>query len=105
VKRFIQHEELARDSRFIRQQNVAGKVLASLPDDVDAIVEAFEKLEPVIDAGTRGTAAEPLLDEYGVAFTLITLNEPPGSSWVSCRRSRAPGDRSGISPIRPGSSR
>ena len=75
MKRFIQHEELARDSRFIRQQNVAGRVLASLPDDVDAIVEAFEKLEPVIDACTRGTAAEPLLDEYGVAFTLITLNE------------------------------
>jgi uncharacterized ferritin-like protein (DUF455 family) len=76
VRRFIHHDELARDSRFIRQENVAGRVLAKLPDDVDTIVETFEKLEPVVEAGTRGTAAEPLFDEYGVAFTLISLNEP-----------------------------
>jgi uncharacterized ferritin-like protein (DUF455 family) len=76
VKRFIHYDELARDSRFIRQENVAGRVLASLPDDVGTIVETFEKLAPVIERGTRGTAAEPLFDEYGPAFTLISLNEP-----------------------------
>jgi uncharacterized ferritin-like protein (DUF455 family) len=76
VKRFIHYNELARDSRFIRQENVAGRVLANLPDDVPAIVETFERLSPVIEAGTRGTAAEPLYEEYGPAFTLITLNEP-----------------------------
>jgi uncharacterized ferritin-like protein (DUF455 family) len=84
VKRFIHHDELARDSRFIRQENLAGRVLANLPDDVDSVVETFEKLAPVIEAGTRGTAAEPLFDQYGPAFTLVTLNEPlrpnhPGS--------------------------
>ena len=46
MKRFIQHEELARDSRFIRQDNSLGTVLAQLPDDVDTIVETFEKLDP-----------------------------------------------------------
>ena len=76
MKRFIHHDELARDSRFIRQSNVAGPMMANLPDDVNAVVELFEKLEPIIEQGVRGTAAEPLYDEYGPAFPLITTNEP-----------------------------
>ena len=76
MKRFIPHEELARDQRFIRQQNVAADLLAKVPDDVDAVVDLFEKIEPIIEAGTRGTAAEPLFDRFGPAFTLMTLNEP-----------------------------
>ena len=76
MKRLIQHDELARDSRFIRQSNVAGPLMAKMPDDVGAVVELFEKLEPVIELGVRGTAAEPLFDEYGPAFPLITTNEP-----------------------------
>jgi len=76
MKRFIQHEELARDSRFIRQTNAVATVLASLPDDVDRVVEVFEQLDPMIAQSVIGTAAEALYDEYGPAFGLITLNEP-----------------------------
>ncbi|MFQ5699242.1 MAG: ferritin-like domain-containing protein [Myxococcota bacterium] len=76
MKRFIDSDELARDSRFIRQRNIAASILSKLPDDVDAIVETFENLESVMEEGVRGTAAEPLFDEYGVAFALITTNEP-----------------------------
>jgi len=81
MKRFIHHDELARDSRFIRQSNVAGPMMAKLPDDVDAVVNLFEGLEDVIALGVRGTAAEPLFEEYGPAFPLITTNEPivPGA--------------------------
>ena len=43
MQRFIQHEELARDSRFVRQDNAQSTVLASLPDDVDTIVNTFEQ--------------------------------------------------------------
>jgi uncharacterized ferritin-like protein (DUF455 family) len=66
VKRFIEHTELARDRRFIRQENLAADLLAKVPDDVEAVIET----------GTRGTAAEPLYDRFGPAFTLMTLNEP-----------------------------
>ena len=76
MKRFIQHEELARDSRFIRQQNVMTTVLASLPDDVDKVVEVFDQFAPMIEEGTRGTAAWPLFEKFGPAFALVTLNEP-----------------------------
>jgi uncharacterized ferritin-like protein (DUF455 family) len=76
MKRFIPHTELARDRRFIRQQNLAADLLAKVPDDVDAVVELFEKLAPIIETGVRGTAAEPLYDRFGPAFTLMTLNEP-----------------------------
>ena len=76
MKRFIEHKELARDRRFIRQENLAADLLAQVPDDPDAVVELFEKLTPIIEAGVRGTAAEPLYDRFGPAFTLMTLNEP-----------------------------
>jgi uncharacterized ferritin-like protein (DUF455 family) len=76
MKRFIEPNELARDSRFIRQDNVAATILSTLPDDVDAVVAAFEKLDPIIEVGVRGTQAEALYDEYGAGFGLVTLNEP-----------------------------
>ena len=76
MKRFIQHEELARDSRFTRQSNVVGTMLAQMPDDVDTIVETFEKLESVIEQGVRGTAAEPLFAVHGAGFALLVANEP-----------------------------
>jgi len=76
VKRFIQHEELARDSRFIRQPNVMVTVLASLPDDVDATVEAFDQMAPMIEEGVKGTEAESLYEAYGPGFALIIFNEP-----------------------------
>ena len=76
MRRFIEHQELARDSRFIRQDNVMVQVLAQLPDDVDAVVEAFDKMAPVIELGVKGTEAESLYDAYGPGFGLIIFNEP-----------------------------
>ncbi|MFP8875235.1 MAG: DUF455 family protein [Myxococcota bacterium] len=76
MKRFIPHQELARDSRFVRQDNAQATVLATLPDDVEAVVEVFEKFSPMIEAGVRGTAAEPLFEKYGPGFFLTILNEP-----------------------------
>jgi len=76
MKRFIPHEELARDSRFVRQDPAQANVLASMPDDVDTIVNVFEQFGPMIEAGVRGSSAEPLFDEFGPAFMLTILNEP-----------------------------
>ncbi|MBW2396977.1 MAG: DUF455 family protein, partial [Deltaproteobacteria bacterium] len=76
MKRFIQHEELARDSRFVRQDNAQATVLSTLPDDVEAVVNVFEQFSPMIEASVRGTAAQPLFDEYGPGFALTVLNEP-----------------------------
>lgn len=76
MKRLIPHEELARDRRFVRQPNVMVQVLARLPDDVDAVVEAFDRMGPAIEAGVRGTEAEALFDAYGPGFALIVFNEP-----------------------------
>jgi uncharacterized ferritin-like protein (DUF455 family) len=76
MKRFIQHSELARDRRFVRQDNLAATVLSTLPDDVATVVDVFAKLDPMIEKSVRGTEAEPLYEEYGPGFGLITLNEP-----------------------------
>jgi len=76
VKRFIPHEELARDSRFVRQDNAQVNVLASLPDDLDVVVGVFEKFSPMIEASVQGTAAQPLFEKYGPGFMLTILNEP-----------------------------
>ena len=76
MKRFIHFDELARDSRFVRQANVMATVLSTLPDDVDKVVEAFSALDPMIAKSVKGTAAEPLYDEFGPGFALVALNEP-----------------------------
>lgn len=76
MKRFIHYDELARDSRFIRQDSAANNLMALLPDDVDVVVDVFEKFGPLIEAAARGTAAEPLYEEFGPAYQLVVLNEP-----------------------------
>jgi len=76
MKRFIDPNELARDSRFVRQDNAQSTVLAAMPDDVDVIVNAFEQFSPMIEESVRGTAAQSLFDAYGPAFALTVLNEP-----------------------------
>ena len=76
MKRFIEPDELARDSRFIRQDNAVATVLAGMPDDVDTIVTAFEQFAPMIQESVRGTAAEELFEAYGPGFMLVILNEP-----------------------------
>ncbi len=76
MKRMIHHSELARDSRFVRQDNALSTVMAELPDEVDVVVDMLEKFSPMIEESVRGTAAEPLFEAYGPAFSLVTLNEP-----------------------------
>jgi len=76
MKRFLHHEELARDSRFVRQDNAQSTALAAMPDDVDTVVNVFEQFGPMIEESVRGTAAEPLFEAYGPAFALTILNEP-----------------------------
>jgi uncharacterized ferritin-like protein (DUF455 family) len=76
MKRFLHHDELARDSRFVRQDNAQSTVLATLPDDVDTIVDTFEQFSEMIEGSVKGTAAEPLFDSYGPGFALTILNEP-----------------------------
>ena len=87
MRRFIHHSELARDSRFVRQDNAQATVLSQLPDDVDAVVEVFDKFTPMIERSVKGTAAEPLFEAYGPGFALVTLNEPlrPGAPAVETR--------------------
>lgn len=75
MKSFVTHEELARDSRFVRQDNVLATMLSQLPDDAEAVVQCFEQLDPMVARAVSGTAAEPLYNEYGAAFMLIVLNE------------------------------
>jgi uncharacterized ferritin-like protein (DUF455 family) len=75
MRRFISHEELARDNRFIRQ-NAFTDIMTQLPDDVDAVVTAFSNMTPMIAAMVKGTPFEPLYDAYGPGFGLIVLNEP-----------------------------
>ncbi|MFP8870218.1 MAG: hypothetical protein VCB43_01545, partial [Myxococcota bacterium] len=76
MKKFIDSNELARDSRFVRQDNAQSTVLAAMPDDVDVIVNAFEQFSPMIEESVRGTAAQSLFDAYGPAFALTVINEP-----------------------------
>jgi uncharacterized ferritin-like protein (DUF455 family) len=87
MRRFIHHSELARDSRFVRQDNAQATVLSSLPDDVDAVVKVFEQFAPMIEASVKGTAAEPLFEAYGPGFGLTVLNEPlrPGDAAAKTR--------------------
>jgi uncharacterized ferritin-like protein (DUF455 family) len=87
MRRFIEHHELARDSRFVRQDNAQATVLSKLPDDVDTVVEAFDRFSPMIERSVKGTAAEPLFEAYGPGFALVTLNEPlrPGVDAVNTR--------------------
>jgi hypothetical protein len=64
VKRFMPADELARDSRFLRS-NARNQLLRSLPDDVDTIVEVFEKLAPRIRERVQGTALIQALEAAG----------------------------------------
>lgn len=86
MKRFLEHHELARDSRFIRQ-NAITDVMAQIPDDVDTVVQAFENLDPLIAAGVKGGPLEPLYEAYGPGFGLTILNEPlrPGEEFADLR--------------------
>ena len=71
MKRFMSHEELARDSRFKRAR-ARGTLLASLPDDVDEVVRIMEEVAPKIRRRMEGTELERVFDELGPGFSFLT---------------------------------
>ena len=71
MKRFISHEELARDRRFKRARG-RNTLISSLPDDVDTIVRVFEEIGPRLRERVEGTALEEVYDELGPAFQILT---------------------------------
>ena len=81
MKRFISHEDLARDRRFKRTRS-RNQLLSTLPDDVDAIIRLLEKVAPKIRERLAGTALEPVFDELGPGFSFLTLNggDQPGAA-------------------------
>ena len=71
MKRFISHEELARDSRFKRASS-RGRLLESLPDDVDGVVALLEHVAPKLRARVEGTELEEVFDELGPGYFFLT---------------------------------
>ncbi len=78
MKRFISHDELARDSRFSRVRS-RNQLLKSLPDDVDAIVKVLEMVGPKIRKRVVGTPLEKVYDELGPGFNFLTAGGGPQS--------------------------
>ena len=119
MKRFISHEELARDSRFKRAA-ARGRLLESLPDDVEGVVALMEQVAPTLRKRVEGTELEKVYDELGPGYPFLTQfgslhPEDPnvevqlrcvctGSSSASSRPSKGPAAPSGTFRRRPGSS-
>jgi uncharacterized ferritin-like protein (DUF455 family) len=70
VKRFIEPNELARDSRFKRAKSGNG-LIRNLPDDVDEIVRVLELIGPKIRQRIEGTSLEAIYDELGPGFSFL----------------------------------
>jgi uncharacterized ferritin-like protein (DUF455 family) len=73
VRRFISHEELARDRRF-KRVNPRNRLLQSLPDDVGAIVRVFEQIAPKLRERVAGTELEEVYDDLGPGFQFLTAS-------------------------------
>jgi uncharacterized ferritin-like protein (DUF455 family) len=73
MDRFMDHESLARDSRFKRTKS-RNQLLQSLPDDVDTIVRIFEQIAPKIRERIEGTALESVFDDLGPGFQFLTAS-------------------------------
>ena len=71
MKRFLPHEELARDRRFKRASS-RNELFRSLPDDVPTIVHVLEEIAPKLRARVEGTALEPVFDDLGPGFMFLT---------------------------------
>ena len=71
MKRFISHEELARDSRFKRARS-RGRLLESLPDDVRGVVSLMEHVAPKLRERVEGTELEKVYDDLGPGFPFLT---------------------------------
>ena len=73
MKRFISHEELARDSRFMRTRS-RNQLMRQLPDEVDEVVRVLELVGPKIRERVAGTAFEQAYDELGPGFQFLTAS-------------------------------
>jgi len=73
MKRFIQPQELARDSRFKRAQS-RNLLLSSLPDDTATVVRVFETIAPKLRQRVEGTVLEQVFDELGPGFAFLTAS-------------------------------
>ena len=71
MKRFISHEELARDSRFKRARS-RGRLLESLPDDVEGVVALLEHVAPTLRERVRGTELEAVYEDLGPGYPFLT---------------------------------
>ena len=71
MKRFISHEELARDSRFKRSE-ARGRLLESLPDDIEGVVALMEQVAPTLRKRVEGTELEKVYDELGPGYPFLT---------------------------------
>ena len=71
MKRFISHEELARDSRFKRAA-ARGRLLESLPDDVEGVVALLEHVAPKLRDRVEGTELEKVYDDLGPGYPFLT---------------------------------
>ena len=119
MKRFISHEELARDSRF-KRAGARGRLLESLPDDVDGVVALMEQVAPRLRERVEGTELEKVYDDLGPGYPFLTQSarstpRTPTSrcssrcactafSSASYRPSKGLAAPSGTSRTRPGSS-
>ncbi len=84
MKRFISHEELARDRRFKRGRNTA-RVASGLPDDVETIVKVLEAIGPEIEKRLEGTRMAEIYDEIGPGFQILSTLGRLGADAVATK--------------------
>ncbi|NRA01884.1 MAG: DUF455 family protein [Myxococcales bacterium] len=86
MKQFIDHTELARDRRFVRN-NATNQLFLNLPDDQELIIKLVEELAPVIQERVRGTPLEEVFDRLGPGFMLSVNFQPlvPGAPDLDLR--------------------
>jgi len=70
MDRFMQHNHLARDSRFKRADN-RNQLMQSLPDDIGEIVRIFERIAGTIRQRVEGTSLEAVFDDLGPGFQFL----------------------------------
>ncbi len=75
MKQFIEHTELARDRRFVRN-NASNQLFLNLPNDSEAIVKLVEQLAPMIWERVQGTPLEAVYDRLGPGFMLSQNFQP-----------------------------
>ncbi len=79
MKRFLPHDELARDRRFKRSQS-KNELFRTLPDDVPTIVRVLEQVAPKLRERVAGTVLEAVFDDLGPGFMFLTTAAGTASS-------------------------